>query len=730
MAEQCLCAMRWLLAALSCGVVRALHASLAYPSARALPPLPVKQICIDCQNPVDDPTQWRDEIRKRAARRGCGYREDTVVFASDPSPEDLNFLCSDDGTARPLEDTKLEPGDKDDWPVYDKLLLSDLFSHLRNHEVEKDWGLLWLPLAGETIEVSNFVIKRGIHVGLTTFVDTNEECRLLMSLNVKHKIVAKESIHSMLKREPFDRLVERNIKVQTRPGIHPRYSGTLCAAERQRSISVVQAELGSRSLIEYSNSCNDRRREYLRTEFDPNAAAVGLKRDEREAMDYPPQLLEPAYEKDLPYDARNWMKLSPDEQRIKTTSIEGLLSNWRPGFLNLEHGFLEKSVLRAESGGTLGTVAEAVSGYLEDTKPRYLLGMGPELPTDRDAVLLPVYPAKYADEVDRLVKDLTPYFQKWTPTISIAPQDDWIVFDEAGAWEDRLRTLGEQSQECAVLACFTDPVDRKRIKNAAARSNFASQGTNLSKKLDRYYMNNLFLGINGKLGGQAELCELAEKGTVFVAYDLSHQRGVSLAVSVVLLGYDGRMASGPTDSRAQRGEALDPVFIRDTLKQRVEEHAQQTGETIKRVVVYRDGRFRKTEAEELKACLDAFPDCIVDLVEITKSGPDVLRFIDYKEGTAGNPKPGFFMKLRNRVANLITKAPPLGMRFTQPILVTHVRGTTPFKQILAEMFKASSLRVYSDKHTRLPINVHYADRRAGAELAGAKYPYREGVHAA
>ena len=148
------------------------------------------------------------------------------------------------------------------------------------------------------------------------------------------------------------------------------------------------------------------------------------------------------------------------------------------------------------------------------------------------------------------------------------------------------------------------------------------------------------------------------------------------------------------------------------------------------MVVYRDGRFRKTEAEELKACLDAFPDCIVDLVEITKSEPDVLRFIDYKEGTAGNPKPGFFMKLRNRVANLITKAPPLGMRFTQPILVTHVRGTTPFKQILAEVFKASSLRVYSDKHTRLPINVHYADRRAGAELAGAKYPYREGVHAA
>ena len=88
------------------------------------------------------------------------------------------------------------------------------------------------------------------------------------------------------------------------------------------------------------------------------------------------------------------------------------------------------------------------------------------------------------------------------------------------------------------------------------------------------------------------------------------------------------------------------------------------------------------------------------------------------------------MKLRAGVANLITKAVPFGKAFTQPILVTHVSGTTPTDQILTEVYKASSLRVYSDKHTRLPINLHYADRRAGAELAGAKYPYRERVHAA
>ncbi len=735
--------MRRVLAAVACcSVARALHASLAYPSRLPLPPLLVKQFCIDCKNPEDDPTKWRNEIRKRAARCGCGYREGTakVVFHSDPSRKDLSVLCGNDGTARQLEDTSLEPGDRQDWPVYDRLLLSDLSRHLRDHGVEKDYGLLWLPLAGETFEASKLVIKRGINVGLTTFVDTHGECRLLMPLNVKHKNEAKESICSMLKREPFDSLLMRNIKVKTRSGIYPSFSGTLCLPTTQGSISAPRAGLpNSQSLIEYSMLQDDRRGSYLKAEPDPNAVAVGLKpgdgyRRTFDSIDYPPQLLEPAFDySDLTYDARDWRRLSPDEQRLNTTSIKDLVSNWRPGFLNLTQPILDDEVLRAESDDAWRTVAEVEYGYLEGIKLRDLLRMGPALQTNRDAELLPVYPEKYAAKVEQLVDELSPYFQSRAPSISVAPRDKWIILDDEGAWENQLRTLSDKSQEYAVLACFTNGEDRKRIKDAAAGSNFASQGADLSKKLNRYYINNIFLGINGKLGGQAELGTLAEKGTVFVAYDLSHQRGVSLAVSVALLGCDGRMTSGPGDSwPPQRGEALDPEFLRSTLKRSVEEHKQQTGEPVRRVVVYRDGRFRKTEAEELKACLGAFSDCQVDLVEITKSGPDVLRFVDCKDkktGASKNPKPGFYMKLRENVANLITRAAPV-WGLTQPILVTHVSGTTPFDQILAEVYKASSLRVYTDKHTRLPINLHYADRRAGAELAGAKYPYREGVHAA
>ena len=92
--------MRRVLAAVACCSVHALHFPIAYGSRLSLPSLPVKQLCIDCKKPEDDPRAWRDEIRRRAAQCGCGYREGNVVFASDPSPDDLAVLCGNDGTAQ------------------------------------------------------------------------------------------------------------------------------------------------------------------------------------------------------------------------------------------------------------------------------------------------------------------------------------------------------------------------------------------------------------------------------------------------------------------------------------------------------------------------------------------------------------------------------------------------------------------------------------------------------
>ena len=726
--------MRRVLAAVAyCGSVRALHASLAYPSILSLPSLPVKQVCIDCQNPEDDPTAWNAKIRSRAAQRGFGHRKGTatVVFASDPSQADLAVLCGNDGTVRQLEDTVLEPGDRNDWPVYDRLLLSDLSRHLRNRGVEKDYGSLWLPLAGETFPALDHVIKRGVHIELATFVDMGGECRLLMSLGVKHKIVANESLYSMLKRESFDNLRERNFKVQTRPGIYPSYLGTLCDATTQGSISAPRAELNKQSLIEYSNSKGDKRCVYLETEPDPDAVAVGLKYDGRPVMDYPPQLLEPAFDNDLPLTARRYMKLSPGDWVEKTTSIKGLVTNWCPGFLNLTQPFLWGSFLRAESGGN--TVTEAVSGYLEGLTERNLIRYGPELPTKCSAELLPIYPAKDADKVNRLVNNLrNRCFQKWTPSIRVAPREKWIIFDDEGAWEDELRALGGKSQASFVLACLDADSDYMKIKDSAARSNFASQCVELPKLKD-WATNNIFLGINAKLGGQAELCDdLAEPGTVFVSYDVSRQRSIGLSVDAMLLGNDGRMISGQDDSCYQKGEILDAEFLEKSLQRCVRIYEQQYGTPVRRVVVYRDGRFLENEQ---KICLETLAGYVVDLVELTKSGPDCHRFINFDTKTkeSSQPRPGFFVTLRERMANLVTSsAAKIPGGLARPLVVSHVHGDATFDQILTEVYKTTAIRTYCDRPTRLPAHSHYADRRAGAELAtrGEIYPSIPGLHAA
>ena len=219
----------------------------------------------------------------------------------------------------------------------------------------------------------------------------------------------------MLKRESFDNLRERNFKVQTRPGIYPSYRGTLCDdATTQGSISAPRAELNKQSLIEYSNSKGDKRCVYLETEPDPDVVAVGLKCDGRPVMDYPPQLLEPAFDNELPLTARRYMKLSPGDWVEKTTSIQELLSDWRPNFATMitdaAEPFLADQFLWEEFDFPIGML-DCAKSMIE----RNLLRNGPELPTNCSAVLLPIYPAKYADKVNRLVNNLRKRcFQKWT----------------------------------------------------------------------------------------------------------------------------------------------------------------------------------------------------------------------------------------------------------------------------------------------------------------------------
>ena len=719
-------AMRWVLAAVAyCGSVRALLAPLAYTS-KPLRPLPVKQVCIAPEKTEDDPTEWHDEIRRRAARCGFGYRKGTatVVFASEPSREDLAVLCGDDGTVRPLEDTELEPGNSNDWPVYKSLLRSELCSHLPPGVEKGGKDSLWVPLDETPHRVLDppCELELGISVQFTRCVDKEGACRLLLNPKITSKIQSTESVCSMLDRVSLEDLAGHPVKSVG----YPEWRGTLCKPKQPGTISDAYLEDGQ-SLLKYHETKGGIRRKRLAAEADPEAEIVGLRTSRGRILDFPPQILDPVFQvEDLPSSALNKMKFSPEVWKTKITeTFKDLVSEWCPPFLK-DESFLSKLVLRKEEVLDYGRLACATGITPRDWS------LGPDLPSASDAQIIPVYrAAPGANEKVNMVADgLDNQFKRWESSNRLAPRDKWIEFDTEDVMENQLRRLSEESQDYAVLACFTNGEDRKRIKDAAALSNFVSQGVDLTNP-SKWKSRNIALGLNAKLGGQAELCrDLAEPGTIFVAYDVSSQDGIELSVGVTLTGHDGTVISGPQDSRYQKGEALNAEFLGKSLLRSVKMYERQYRTPVRRVVVNRDGRFRKNERQ---VCIETLSSYRVDLVEITKSGPDCFRFIEFDktENTSSQPLPGSYVTLRERVACLVTaSAENVRMGLAQPIVVSHVHGDATFDDILTEVYKTSAIRPYSDRHTRLPAHSHYADRRAGAELAGAKYPARPGLHAA
>ena len=224
----------------------------------------------------------------------------------------------------------------------------------------------------------------------------------------------------------------------------------------------------------------------------------------------------------------------------------------------------------------------------------------------------------------------------------------------------------------------------------AAELDLVKQGVDLKTPSD-FKTRNLALQLNSKLGGQAELCrDLAEPGTVFISYDVSLQRGIGLAVSVTLLGHDGRVTSGPADSRPQKGEALDTEFLEKSLLESVKMYERQCDSPVRRVVVYRDGRFLK---DERQVCLETLSSYKVDLVEITKSGPDCFRFIEFDktENTSSQPLPGSYVTLRERVACLVMpSAATVPSGLARPIVVSHVHGLPRRQRSVLQVLLAPS----------------------------------------
>jgi len=166
-------------------------------------------------------------------------------------------------------------------------------------------------------------------------------------------------------------------------------------------------------------------------------------------------------------------------------------------------------------------------------------------------------------------------------------------------------------------------------------------------------------------------------------------------------------------------------------------HQVKCGNEIGRIVVARDGRFVGDEIVMATMMIEMrFPDCILDFVEVTKSGPDLTRILNVRsEANVEIPHSGSWYAITQDSAILISTGAPKNKRTAgvpRPILISKVNGHchSSLAILLYEMFMLTQVETYCKFPTRMPIHLHLCDRLAYDARNGIKYPNDDGIHPA
>ena len=173
-------------------------------------------------------------------------------------------------------------------------------------------------------------------------------------------------------------------------------------------------------------------------------------------------------------------------------------------------------------------------------------------------------------------------------------------------------------------ACF-----RIELKNAATRHSLPSRCVkvrNIQNVRDsRYVFEQLLMGIRAKLGCQSTIIpNLSAKGTYHMCYDVCrHLRKNSVVCCV--LGFNGTFLGDTEFAQEVSGSAFGETVSSEFFREMITLLKSKAGHDVRRVVVARDGRYQTDEAKTLLSMLSEKFNCSVDLVEITKSGPDCVR---------------------------------------------------------------------------------------------------------
>ena len=249
---------------------------------------------------------------------------------------------------------------------------------------------------------------------------------------------------------------------------------------------------------------------------------------------------------------------------------------------------------------------------------------------------------------------------------------------------------------------------------------------------NNYIINNIVLGILAKLGNLPFiLAEPLKVADYFIGLDVAHERkrktgGTKNACACVrIYGASGQFIKYKlADSRIE-GEEIPIEVIRKLLP--FEDLFE------KKVLIFRDGRFKGKEINFLKERAEAIGAKFI-FVEITKTGAcrlfNQLTLLD-QEGkknqiTLQKPSQYLIFKHSEREATIATTKPLTGL--VQPIRVTIAQdGEIPsLDDVLEAVIKLCLLHHGSYKEAGIPMPIYSSDKIGYKTLKGLYHLEREG----
>ena len=190
----------------------------------------------------------------------------------------------------------------------------------------------------------------------------------------------------------------------------------------------------------------------------------------------------------------------------------------------------------------------------------------------------------------------------------------------------------------------------------------------------------------------------------------------------------------PFHKKSQQKEKLMPTQCKDYFCHVVTNVAARVSESIKNIVIHRDGRLYDTEVKGLKLGLQELKDKgLVDndaqltFVEIPQTSPALLRLFDISNTDYGgphvqNPQVGNYFSLNANEGFVCTTGRAFRHRgTTKPLHVVKKSGPLTIEQCMEDVFYLSCLAwTRPEDCSRDPITTKLNDRWLGEEGAEHK----------